>query len=55
LGQAYGLMVLVDETLLDQDEIYFEAGDHTELVHVSGQDFEALMVHAGHGQFSRHV
>lgn len=55
LGQAYGLMVLVDETLLDQDEIYFEAGDHTELVHMSGQDFEALMAHAGHGQFSRHV
>ena len=55
LGQAYGLMVLVDETLLDQDDIYFEAGDHTELVHVSGQDFEALMTHAGHGCFSRHV
>lgn len=55
LGQAYGLEVLVDEALLDQDEIYFEAGDHTELVHVSGQDFEALMSHAGHGHFSRHV
>jgi len=55
LGQAYGLMVLVDETLLDQDEVYFEAGDHTELVHVSGQDFESLMAHAGHGYFSRHV
>jgi Ala-tRNA(Pro) deacylase len=55
LGQAYGLAVLVDETLLDQDEIYFEAGDHTELVHMSGRDFEALMTHAGHGHFSRHV
>ena len=55
LGQAYDLMVLVDETLFDQDEIYFEAGDHTELVHMSGRDFEALMTHAGHGHFSRHV
>ena len=55
LGQAYGLMVLVDEALFDQDEIYFEAGDHTELVHMSGQDFEALMTQAGHGHFSRHV
>jgi Ala-tRNA(Pro) deacylase len=55
LGQAYGLMVLVDETLLEQDEVYFEAGDHTELVHLSGRDFEALMAHAGHGHFSRHV
>lgn len=55
LGQAYGLMVLVDEALLEQDEVYFEAGDHTELVHLSGQDFESLMAHAGHGHFSRHV
>ena len=55
LAQAYGLTVLVDETLLDQDEVYFEAGDHRELVHVSGRDFEALMAHAGHGYFSRHV
>lgn len=55
VAQAYGLSVLVDEALLEQDEVYFEAGDHTELVHVSGRDFEALMAHAGHGQFSRHV
>lgn len=55
LGQAYGLTVLVDEALLNQDDIYFSAGDHTELVHMSGREFEALMSHAGHGYFSRHV
>ena len=55
LGQAFGLTVLVEETLFDQDEIYFEAGDHTELVHMSGWDFDALMAHAGHGHFSRHA
>ena len=48
-------MVLVDEALFDQDEIYFEAGNHSELVHMSGRDFEALMTQAGHGYFSRHV
>ena len=55
LGQAYGLEVMVDESLLECDEVYFEAGDHTELVHLAGQDFEHLMALAGHGQFSRHA
>ena len=55
LGQAYGLTVLVDESLLEQNEVYFEAGDHTELVRMRGEDFEYLMATAGHGYFSRHV
>ena len=55
LGQAYGMTVAVDETLLDLDEIYFESGDHTELVHMSGQDFRALMAQARHGPFGEHV
>jgi Ala-tRNA(Pro) deacylase len=55
LGQAYGLSVLVDEALLEQDEVYFEAGDHTGLIHMSGEEFESLMATAGQGHFSRHV
>ena len=55
LGQAYGMQVAVDETLLDLDEIYFESGDHTQLVHMSGQDFRALMVQARRGPFGEHV
>ena len=55
LGQAYGMKVAVDETLLDLDEIYFESGDHTQLVHMSGQDFRALMDKARRGHFGQHV
>jgi Ala-tRNA(Pro) deacylase len=55
LGQAYGMQVAVDETLLDLDEIYFESGDHTQLVHMSGEDFRALMVQARRGPFGAHV
>ena len=55
VGQAYGLPVLVDEALLEQDEVYFEAGDHTELVHMSGSEFEGLMAIARQGHFSRHI
>lgn len=54
-GQAYGLRVVVDETLLDEDDVYCESGDHTELVHLAGQSFRSLMMRAQHGRFSRHV
>jgi len=55
LGQAYGLKVVVDETLLDVDEIYFESGDHTELVHMAGEDFRALMARDRCGHVGQHV
>lgn len=52
-AQAFGMPVLVEECLLDCDEVFFEAGDHTELVRMSGPDFEQLMAQAGQGRFSR--
>src|SRR5690606_27421521 len=51
LAQAYGLDVVVDETLLDLDDVYFEAGDHCELVRVSGEAFRSLMAAVPHGRF----
>jgi Ala-tRNA(Pro) deacylase len=54
-GQAYGLRVLVDDALLDDDDVYCESGDHMQLVHFAGRDFRALMTQAEHGAFSRHV
>jgi len=54
-AQAFGINVLVDERLLDCEDIYFEAGNHTELVHMNGEEFESLMAQAGHGRFSRHI
>ena len=55
LGQAYGLDVLVDDALLGLDDVYFEAGNHADLVHVTGDMFRGLMSTADHGEFSRHV
>ena len=53
LGPAYGLETLVDDTIAEQSEIYFEAGDHEQLIHVSAEVFEALMGDAiRHGRFS---
>lgn len=54
-GQMYGVDVLVDDSLRGHDDIYFEAGDHEELVRVSGSDFGKLIGVATHGPFARHA
>ncbi len=53
--KAFGYEAVVDESLNTCDEIYFEAGNHTELVHLSGEDFADLMADAPHLQFSHHI
>jgi Ala-tRNA(Pro) deacylase len=53
LGKAYGIDAVVDEDLLTADDIYFEAGDHLALVHVSGMDFLKLMGDAPLASISR--
>lgn len=51
LGAAYGLHTLVDAELDEQDEIYFEAGDHKTLIHLSGNQFRKLTSAETHGRF----
>ena len=55
IGDVYGLDVVMDESLANCDDVYFEAGDHTELIHMRGEDFRDLMISAGRGHFSRHL
>jgi Ala-tRNA(Pro) deacylase len=55
LGEAYGVDVALDESLADCDEVYFEAGNHTELIHMSGESFRDLMAGAERGRFSCHL
>jgi len=43
LGTAYRMITLVDSTLLEQDVIYFESGDHEHLIKVSGRQFRKLL------------
>jgi Ala-tRNA(Pro) deacylase len=52
VGAAYGLPVLLDDGLAQADEVYFEGGDHTTLVRVSGDGFRQLMKDALRGRFS---
>lgn len=55
LGEAYGIEVALDESLANCDEVFFEAGNHSELIHLSGEDFRDLMVGARRGRFSAHL
>jgi Ala-tRNA(Pro) deacylase len=51
LPGAYGLSALIDESLEGRNDIYFEGGDHTTLVHIAGSDFHRLMEKVPHKQF----
>ncbi|WP_169544863.1 MULTISPECIES: aminoacyl-tRNA deacylase [Sneathiella] len=53
IGNAYGMPVLMDTALEGETDIYFEAGDHENLVHVTDWDFEILMRGAETGEISR--
>lgn len=53
VGPAYGLEVIIDDSLMDQPEIFFEGGDHQEIIHVAGADFQRLLPQALHGRFSQ--
>jgi Ala-tRNA(Pro) deacylase len=57
IGAAYGIKTIWDPntSLGKLDDIYFEAGDHDHLIHVSGEQFHELMASAERGQFSQHI
>lgn len=43
IGPAYGMETVVDDSLMQCNDVYFEAGDHEELVHIKGAAFRKLM------------
>lgn len=53
IGPAYGLETVADTHLRSLDEIYFESGDHEELIHVAEPQFENLMGHVAFRHISR--
>jgi Ala-tRNA(Pro) deacylase len=55
LGQAYGIDVVVDRSLADIPDVYFEAGDHVSLIRVSGPDFRRLMADSLQRNISHHL
>lgn len=52
LGPAYTIETFLDQALLSLANVYFEAGDHEHLVHITGDDFRSLLAGVRHGYFS---
>jgi Ala-tRNA(Pro) deacylase len=52
MAMAYGVETVVDDSLAEQPEIYFEAGDHEQLIRVTGEHFQSLMGEVQHSCFS---
>jgi Ala-tRNA(Pro) deacylase len=52
LGPAYGVPVVYDDRLGKLGTVYFEAGDHEDLVHVNAAGFRELLLGARPGRFS---
>ena len=47
--------VIMDDSLENCPDVYFEAGDHKDLIHVRGPAFLQLMWHARLGHFCRPI
>jgi len=54
-GPAYGVETIWDDSLAEQSDVYFDAGDHEEMVHISGLGFKELMGDTMHGHISSHI
>ena len=52
LGPAYGLETYLDDRLMTLANVFFEAGDHENLVQVDGVGFLKLLKGVRHGHFS---
>jgi len=52
LGPAYGIETFVDEELMSLANVFFEGGDHTHVVQVSGDAFRELLKGARCGHYS---
>jgi Ala-tRNA(Pro) deacylase len=55
LGSAYGLTTVIDERLERPGDIYLEAGDHLNLVHLSQRQFGDLTWDAWHGRIGERM
>ena len=55
IGPAYGVKTIVDDSIVELPDVYFEGGDHATLVHMSGPAFDRMLGNAEHGSFSTHA
>ena len=54
-GLLYDIDTVVDDALLEQPDVYFEAGDHDHLIHMSRENFKKLLGDATHSRISHRI
>ena len=52
VGKPYRVPTVYDDALEEVDEVFFEAGDHKDVVRMSGEEFLRLLSGSLHGRFS---
>ena len=52
LGPVYGVGTIIDDSIREQPDVYFEAGDHENLIHMTRREFMGLMQDARHAHFA---
>lgn len=55
LGPSYDIETVLDRSLADAPEIYFEAGDHLTLIRLKGVEFRRLMDNVPQRSISHHL
>ncbi|MFQ5582738.1 MAG: aminoacyl-tRNA deacylase [Mariprofundaceae bacterium] len=55
LGEAYHIDTALEQSLTRSPDIYLEAGDHNEVIHLEGKCFQQLQGKARRGTFSHHI
>jgi Ala-tRNA(Pro) deacylase len=55
VGGPYRVPTVYDDALAGCPEIYFEAGDHEDVVHLPGAEFLRLLEGSLHGRFSHRI
>lgn len=53
LGSPYRIPTVYEDSLANLRDVYFEAGDHEDLVHMRASDFLALLDGSLHGHFTQ--
>lgn len=54
VGDAYGIKTIVDNRLSECTDIYMEAGNHTDVLHLSGDAFQTLTQNMQHADITVH-
>ena len=55
VGAAYGVRTLIDNSLLNLPTVYFESGDHLNLVKLTGEQFVSLLDYAERVNVGKHL